>query len=225
MGKTLRISTAKKHAYIDGGVLTTEAIRSRLESHDPQFRIYLKPILDDNNQVGDGSVDIRLGTHFLVPRTSDLSHITPEKMDAEYVRQLQSAVVKEFGDRFTLHPNHLVLGVTFEYLKLPGDIAAMVLSRSSFGRVGLVVATATYVHPLWEGCLTLELANYGEIPLEIPCGSPIAQLVFIKASRIKNAQILTPGRNACPIRPEFALLQKMPDWNKLAGIRKELSRI
>ena len=151
----------------DGNILTTDEIKSRLKSSDPERRIFLQPILDATDQIGDGSVNIRLGTHFLVPKTPDVSHVSPGKMDAEYVRKFQAPVVKTFGEALIVHPQHLVLGVAFEFLALPKDVAALVLSRSSFGRVGLVVATAIYVHPLWKGCLTLELANYSEIPLEL----------------------------------------------------------
>src|SRR5207245_159294 len=146
-------------------------------------------------------------------------------MDAEYVRRFQAPVVKTFGEAFVLHPHHLVLGVTFEFLALPAGIAAVVVSRSSFGRVGLIVATAIYVHPLWKGCLTLELANYGEIPLELPCGAPIAQLVFLHATQIDQAQTTGQTRKASPIRPEFARLQQMGDWSKLGRIAKHLGGV
>jgi dCTP deaminase len=205
-------------------VLTTKEIKARLDSADPNLRIYLKPILDED-QIGDGSVNIRLGTHFLVPKASDLSHIKPEDMDAKYVRGFQSPVVKTFGESFILHPHHLVLGVMFEFLALPPDVSAVVVSRSNFGRVGLVVATAIYVHPLWKGCLTLELANYGEIPLALPCGAAIAQLVFFRASKIDQAQPMSPTRKSCPIRPEFALLNRMPDWTKLNDVNKNLTGV
>lgn len=203
-------------------VLTREQIKKRLNSKIRDWRIYLRPILDEKSQLGEGSVDIRLGTHFLVPKAPDLSHVSPSKMDAEYVRKFQAPVVKTFGEPFILHPHHLVLGVTFEFLALPADISAMVVSRSSFGRVGLVVATAIYVHPLWKGCLTLELANYGEIPLELPCGAPIAQLVFFRAAKLDSEQSLGTTRKACPIRPEFARLKAMSDWPKLSKIAQHI---
>jgi deoxycytidine triphosphate deaminase len=210
---------------LDGAVLTRKEVKARLSSNDRNWGIYLKPILDERSQIGDGSVDIRLGTHFLVPKASDLSHVSPQRMDDKYVREFQSQVVKNFGKSFILHPNHLVLGVMLEFLALPPDISAMVLSRSNFGRVGLVVATAVYVHPLWKGCLTLELSNYGEIPLELPCGAPIAQLVFFKATKLKHAQALGSARKACPIRPEFARLKQIKDWKKLSNIYRILSEI
>lgn len=134
-----------KRAFQVGALLTTAELKARMASSEPpDQRIYLKPILDEEDQIGDGSINVRLGTHFLVPKAPDLGHVTPKDMDADYVRRFQTPVVKSFGEPFILHPHHLVLGVTFEFLSLPGDIAATVLSRSSFGRVGLLVPPLFY---------------------------------------------------------------------------------
>jgi dUTPase len=46
------------------------------------------------------------------------------------------------------------------------------------GRCGLIIATATGVHPGFFGCLTLELSNVGEIPIAVKPGYPIGQLFF-----------------------------------------------
>lgn len=220
----MKRTAAAKPELLGHGVLTKAELVERLSLKGSERGIYLKPILDAD-QIGDGSVNIRLGTHFLVPKASDLGHIRPQDMNAKYVRGFQSLVVKTFGESFILHPHHLVLGVMFEFLALPQDLAAIVVSRSSFGRVGLVVATAIYVHPLWKGCLTLELANYGEIPLELPCGAPIAQLVFVKASKLHTAQEIGPTRKYCPIRPEFACLMEMSDWKTLDRIKSNLDNV
>ena len=53
--------------------------------------------------------------------------------------------------------------------------------RSSLARCGLNIATATTVHPHFTGCLTLELANMGEVPLARP-GMLICQLVFFQVA-------------------------------------------
>ena len=55
---------------------------------------------------------------------------------------------------------------------------AYVVGRSSWGRLGLIVATAIGVHPGFAGPLTLELRNLGETPLRLYPGQPIAQLFF-----------------------------------------------
>ncbi|MCP4306415.1 MAG: dCTP deaminase, partial [bacterium] len=56
-----------------------------------------------------------------------------------------------------------------------------VLGRSSWGRLGLVVATAVTVHPGFRGCLTLEIQNLGSAPIRLVAGVRIAQLMCWRA--------------------------------------------
>jgi len=87
-----------------------------------------------------------------------------------------------FGDSYFLHPRSFVLGTTLEWVRLPRDLAAYVVGRSSWGRRGLIIATATGVHPGFTGCITLELTNVGEIPIAIKPGMAVCQLFFHEVS-------------------------------------------
>ncbi len=89
---------------------------------------------------------------------------------------MTTSVDVEIGEKLWLHPGQFVLGATFEFLRLPPHLGAYVVGRSSWGRVGLLVATAIFVHPGFFGCLTLELVNHGESPIALYPGSRIAQL-------------------------------------------------
>jgi dCTP deaminase len=81
-----------------------------------------------------------------------------------------------FSTEYVLHPHGFVLGTTLEWLRLPKRLFAYVIGKSSWGRRGLIIATATAVHPGFTGCLTLELSNVGELPIVIYPGMPICQL-------------------------------------------------
>lgn len=91
---------------------------------------------------------------------------------------MQSLIRKGWGESFYLHPGELVLAATLEYIVMPADLTAQVITRSSYGRLGLLSATAVQVHPDFHGCLTLELVNLGEMPLAITPGERVAQLMF-----------------------------------------------
>ena len=52
-----------------------------------------------------------------------------------------------------------------EYVQLPPGLMCYVIGKSSWGRMGLIIATATKVDPGFKGCITLEIVNEGEIPL------------------------------------------------------------
>jgi hypothetical protein len=54
--------------------------------------------------------------------------------------------------------------------------AAFVVGKSSLGRRGIIIETAAGIHPGFCGCLTLEIANIGEIPVKLVSGMMIGQL-------------------------------------------------
>jgi dCTP deaminase len=204
---------------VNRAVLSWATLRARLDKD-----LFVEPILDEKSQLGHGSIDLRLGTQFIVTRLGDLSHFDPTEMRETEIRRFQENVSKSFGETFVLHPQRLVLGVTFEYITLPLDLAALVVSRSSYGRIGLIVATAAYVHPGWKGCLTLELSNASEVPIELPCGAPVAQLVVLTADRLPGGLVseFSSTQTAFPTRPEFSRLgslsQRKANWSRLRRI-------
>jgi dCTP deaminase len=140
-------------------------------------RLIITPLLDRNLQVSGASVDIRLGNDFIVTRRGNLPMLDPASQDAR-VHRYQTKHFVNFKEPFYLHPHELVLAGTLEHFRLPVDVAANVTSRSKWGRAGLVIATATAVHPGFCGTITLELLNLGEVPLVLYPGTPVAQIVF-----------------------------------------------
>ena len=82
------------------------------------------------------------------------------------------------GQQFVIHPNQFVLGETLEFVKLPSDMMAYVVTRSTWGRTGLIVATAVGIQPNFRGVITLELRNLGDVPLNLYPGTKILQLFF-----------------------------------------------
>jgi dCTP deaminase len=140
-------------------------------------RLVITPLLD-KKQIGPSSVDLRLGTQFIQVRRHAELAIDPFDRATFGGRE---EVTVPFGEQFVLHPLHFVLGSTLEYIRLPNDLAGQVLGRSSWGRLGLVVATAVVVQAGFAGCLTLELANMGSVPLLLRPGLRVAQLCVWRA--------------------------------------------
>lgn len=93
-----------------------------------------------------------------------------------------------FGKPFVIHPGSFVLGATLEWLNIPKNISAYVTGKSSLGRRGLIIETSAGIHPGFSGCLTLELANVGEMPLQIEPGMKVCQIFFhsVRPSKISN---------------------------------------
>ena len=81
-----------------------------------------------------------------------------------------------------------------------------VIGKSTWGRMGLIIATATKVDPGFRGCITLEIVNEGEVPLILYPGLSIAQLVVHETGRSSTYS----GRYRYPIGPEFPKFGETP---------------
>jgi len=162
-------------------ILKSDLIARELEKpsnkKDPLI-ITPKPDIDELQKSGSASIDIRLGCWFLACRQSraGLFDVYEKKSDAPDEAKLAKSYYVPFGDGFILHPKSFVLAITLEWIRLPANMSAYVIGRSSWGRHGLIIATATGVHPGFTGCLTLELSNVGEIPIKIKPGTTICQI-------------------------------------------------
>jgi dCTP deaminase len=150
---------------------------------DPEGDFAVTPILDLKQQVDFGSVDVRLGPDLIVTkRTTGLPLYDPARADeiGAELRDYQSYVRRPLGSAFYLHPGEFVIARTLEYVRLPEHIGAQALGRSSWGRLGLIIATATMVQPKFAGTITLELSNVGTVPIVLYVGVRIAQLAFFE---------------------------------------------
>lgn len=185
-------------------VLTKEAIWARITRlRDP---LVITPLLEEG-QIGASSVDVRLGHQFIVLQRPAVTHVNPtdtENLDRSIYRT-QHRIRVSLNEEFIIHPGQLVLGATLEYLAMPSDLAAMIEGRSSWGRLGLIIATACSVAPGFKGCITLELVNEGEVPLVLYPGIRIAQLVFHLTEKEADYRIdANVAKYDCPTGPQFS---------------------
>jgi len=154
-------------------------IESSKGSEDP-FVISPQPDLEKLRKSGSASIDLRLGSWFLMLHHARVPvfDIYKGKSDTPSESKLAKSHYVPFGESYILQPKAFVLGITLEWIRLTKKLAGYVVGRSSWGRHGLIIATATGVHPGFTGCLTLELSNVGEIPITIKPGTKICQLLI-----------------------------------------------
>jgi dCTP deaminase len=171
-------------------------------------RLLVMPLID-NDQIGEASLDVRLGTRFHVLRRTQESGLDPRTVAQSAVERAQEEVVAAIGEPLWLHPGQFMLGATLEYFRFPRDLAADVLGRSSWGRVGLLVATAVMVQPGYRGTLTLELVNHGDGPIALYPGSRIAQLAVRPV--INPPDKPYAGKYVGPTGPQISHLSKERD--------------
>lgn len=85
------------------------------------------------------------------------------------------------GETIIIPPNSYALTVSIERFKMPNNVEAICLGKSTYARVAISV-NATPLEPGWEGYLTIEIANNSPCPVRMYPGEGIAQLLFIRGN-------------------------------------------
>ena len=164
-------------------VLGRRELINRIKSGD----VVVTPILSPH-QIGTASIDLRMGNMALMARARGSSHVDPalaksEQSQSPYLAEMRRQQKHEryelpFGAELLLHPGSLALVPTLEWVRVPKTLLGQVTARSTWAREGLSIATATLIEPGYEGIITLELANLGQIPIALYPGLKIAQIAF-----------------------------------------------
>jgi dCTP deaminase len=163
-------------------------------------RLTILPTPEVDLKRGATSIDLRLGRWFRsFKQTHDsFASLVKDSGRIETLKSRQHWV--PFGEAFMLHPGRFVLAATLEWLQLPRGLSGYITGKSSLGRHGLIIETASGIHPCFSGCLTLELANVGEIPLKIFPGMPVCQVFF---HRVKPSPLSHMGRMSGRRKPSI----------------------
>ena len=82
---------------------------------------------------------------------------------------------------YIIHPNDYVLGHSVETFNIPDDTMVLVIGKSTYARVGLIV-NVTPGEPGWSGQWTLEFSNPTKRPIKLYPNEGIAQCVFFQSS-------------------------------------------
>lgn len=140
-------------------------------------QIGLEPL--DMSLLQPSSFDVRIDRFFRLFDNHKYAYIDPAEPQEELTRLVEVAP----DEPFVLHPGEFVLGSTYEFVKLPDNVAARLEGKSSLGRLGLVThSTAGFVDPGFNGHVTLELSNMATLPIKLWPGMKIGQLCFFQLS-------------------------------------------
>lgn len=190
----------------------------------PTGPLVIVPSIHPASQYSAHAVDLRLGGSFLINRLTKFAYIdnqllrgnSPSGTEGPRIKSFYDELQLPVGAEFILHPHQFILAGTLEYIALPEDIYGMVLGRSSWGRLGLNIATATSVQAGFKGCLTLELRNLGETPLSLKVGLRIAQLTLISLPEKGSAPAaIHASKYSGSVHAEVSKLHRDPDWDVL----------
>ena len=179
-------------------VFSKERIWERLNRRvgDPQSLV-ITPLLQVGSVFDSDSVDLRLGTHFLLPEVPPTPFFYPSKTSK--LRYITTHI--PLGRYLVVPAYQTVLGATLEFIKLPADVSGQILTKSSVARTFVVIETAPWIHPGYRGCLTLEIANVSNTPLLLYPGRLVGQLVLFD---VTDASVVPKqsGTYMGPVYPE-----------------------
>ncbi len=220
-----RISTKTPGNYQSKSLLPSflgnQQLLERLYYPTFEDRLVVSPLIDPNTQIQGGAIDLRLGTKFLMTQRAEINLIDPLEVSEDEIMKVLQRVDLPLGSPLVLHPDMLVLASTLEYVALPRDLSASVITRSSYGRIGLLSATAVQVHPGYKGCITLELVNYGETAIRLYPGLRIAQLVL---HQVGKSDIPAKQKYHLATEPEYPKFWQEKDRDVLEYLRNNAKK-
>ncbi len=123
--------------------------------------------------------DIRLGTRFKV-----FTNVWSSIVDPKYMRDdcFVNSEIKPH-EAVIIPPNSFALAESHEYMKIPRDIMAVCVGKSTYARCGIIV-NVTPLEPEWEGRITIEISNTTPLPAKVYAMEGIMQVMFHKADRV-----------------------------------------
>lgn len=204
------------------GVLSNKEIKRRLELEVTEAgSLVITPLLERDKILGGSadadSIDLRLGTYFLLPQVPPVPFTYPSKHLARFSHV---RVHVPLGSYLVVPAHETVLGSTLEFIKLPNDLSGEILTKSSIARTFTVIETAPWIHPSYRGCLTLEIANASNTPLILYPGRLIAQLILMELSGAAAKESKLDATYLAPVYPEAPVFNDPSEDLERIGVKR-----
>jgi len=161
---------------------------------DTQIRelVGIEPFAENVKRAGNVSFgvssygyDVRVGTLFKVftnvSRHGGTSVVDPKSFTDDSFVTIDTAETGK--DHVIIPPNSFALAETVEVFRIPRDVLAICVGKSTYARCGIIV-NVTPLEPEWEGKVTIEISNTTPLPAKIYAEEGIAQMLFLKADRV-----------------------------------------
>jgi dCTP deaminase len=188
-------------------------IRLGNEADPTGLSVVPEPDIKEIETSGEASITLRLGRWFVALRQSSQPYFDVAT-DGKEIRAEARAAKRyfvPFGQEFVLHPGRFVLASTLEWFRFPARLGGYVAGKSTWARRGLIIETAAGIHPGFSGCLTLELANVGEVP------RPGMRICQIFVHLIPDGTLLSGGAFSGRRRPFLGPPKRDEVFEKLRG--------
>ncbi|MEZ5426412.1 MAG: dCTP deaminase [Pyrinomonadaceae bacterium] len=108
------------------------------------------------------------------------SEIDPKHFDENSLIEPELKTAEDGSKYYLLPPHHYGLGVTVETFKMPRNVTAVAVGKSTYARAGLIVNT-TPLEAGWTGRLVVEIGNLANLPLRVYVNEGIGQILFFES--------------------------------------------
>ncbi|PAF51024.1 dCTP deaminase [Helicobacter sp. 13S00477-4] len=135
-------------------------------------------------QIGENVVSFGLSSYGYDIRVSDefmiFTNVGAMIVDPKDFHHSNVIKVNASKDGYcVIPPNSFALARTIEYFRIPRDILAICLGKSTYARCGIIV-NVTPFEPEFEGHITIEISNTTPLPAKIYANEGIAQVLFLQ---------------------------------------------
>jgi dCTP deaminase len=125
--------------------------------------------------------DIRLSPHdFRIFKHIPGTVVDPKKFNPKNLEQAELHSDQDGSSYFIIPANSYGLGASLESIKMPPNVTAICLGKSTYARVG-VIANTTPLEAGWQGeSITLEFSNASSADVRIYANEGVVQLLFFE---------------------------------------------
>jgi dCTP deaminase len=196
--------------------LTKKSILKLISSKE----LVIRPLLE-KSQIGEVSMDFRIGQDFLVSYLGrDVSIDVTGETSHKPLHTFFDETRRMVGEAFVFHPNQVVLCSTLEYVKLPNNIFMSLTTRSSYSRLGFSLSTV--VQPGYCGCISVELTNTGNVPVKVLVGARLLQARFFRI--VGKVTYEQDRKYLCQVRPQVSRALEDKEFERLKNVVKTTLR-
>ncbi len=118
--------------------------------------------------------DMRVSNEYKIFTNVNSTVVDPKAFDASNFVEVKSDVV-------LIPPNSFALARSVEYFRIPRNILAICLGKSTYARCG-IICNVTPFEPEWEGHVTIEISNTTPLPAKIYSNEGICQVLFFESA-------------------------------------------
>lgn len=117
--------------------------------------------------------DMRIANEFKVFTNVFNTLVDPKCFD-------ERSFVDITADYCDIPPNSFALARSVEFFRIPRNVLAICLGKSTYARCGIILNTTPF-EPGWRGYVTLEISNTTPLPARIYANEGIGQVLFFES--------------------------------------------